>query len=709
MLRAHDDAICVLECSRLAWNTVPRIRWVTMADDKSRIPDYRYDAFISYSHSEIDLARRLSQRIRRYRPPRSMGLSSRRLVPFRDVEQLTTSKDLSDALTERLDASRFVVLLCSRAAAESDYVKKEIEYFLQRRDPKDILIALCAGDADTSIPALLREQLDEPLYVDLRPQHGPLRGYRRFRAQTLRIIAALFGVDYSTLAREDELRRRRLRVASSAAALFLISVLTSIYLVTTVQPYAWVDQQLPRTGMEVASLSFGNPLMPIRDIAFRRDQPATHIYRVRDAEYHGQKPDYAVFIEAEQLDLDRGSLASQLTRHVLTQANPMAPPSPFARLTFSIDDDAGSTVSEGSSHFFPSGLEPDGEPLFYEVLALRSTRTDTASLQRFLISTRTLTRYTSIVNWPGQQLVDGGLVPRSGVIVGTFANLLDGSTTPARFRINDAMEVFRDAIGPERFDMRLGTNVADLEVDYDGTPILLSDIDGEVEIWDDLIESGDWVAYSPPTRLELALIRSDSRTEESLRQELGERLDDPSALAARLAASDILRMEQASLSIISRQTSSGAVELATLVGRQEHGIAGSVETTERVERLILFRRPGAVDWQPIAPPLTRLDSTPFDIVPLDDRAARLLLVFSGEGLVYSDDSGSTWQDFNLRERRLATDGDVKVIPAGTPASIYVLVDNDLESDGSRDNHLLRLDTRSWRGRLRIALLNLLQD
>jgi len=52
-----------------------------MTDDSSTSPEYAYDAFISYSHADIALAKRLSQRIRRYRPPRKMELARRRPNP----------------------------------------------------------------------------------------------------------------------------------------------------------------------------------------------------------------------------------------------------------------------------------------------------------------------------------------------------------------------------------------------------------------------------------------------------------------------------------------------------------------------------------------------------------------------------------------------------------------------------------------------------
>ena len=190
---------------------------------------YVYDAFISYSHVEIALAKRLSQRIRRYRPPRKIGLSRRRLVPFRDVEQLTITGDLTDTLIERLELSRILIVLCSPAAAESTYVTQEIKVFLKHHDHASIHIVLCSGEPETSIPRVLRDLLEEPLFVDLRQALSGISGYRRFKAETLRMIAALHGVDYSKLAQEDEARRRRQRVLGSAAALSLVMGLTAAY------------------------------------------------------------------------------------------------------------------------------------------------------------------------------------------------------------------------------------------------------------------------------------------------------------------------------------------------------------------------------------------------------------------------------------------------------------------------------------------------
>ena len=113
------------------------------------------DAFISYNHMEKLLAERLSRRIRRYRPPRSLGpeLAKRRLVVFRDTERLTTKGELTDALLEHINAARNLLVLCSPEAAASRYVNDEIERFVARRGRDGTHIALAGGRSLECLPA----------------------------------------------------------------------------------------------------------------------------------------------------------------------------------------------------------------------------------------------------------------------------------------------------------------------------------------------------------------------------------------------------------------------------------------------------------------------------------------------------------------------------------------------------------------------------
>lgn len=75
--------------------------------------NFQYDVFVSYSRKDFDFAQKLSQRIERYIPPKSTGLSKRRLQVFIDAKRLTASSDLAGNLKEKVLASKYLVLVCS--------------------------------------------------------------------------------------------------------------------------------------------------------------------------------------------------------------------------------------------------------------------------------------------------------------------------------------------------------------------------------------------------------------------------------------------------------------------------------------------------------------------------------------------------------------------------------------------------------------------
>ena len=125
----------------------------------------RYDAFISYSHDDAEVAARLAQRLRTYRPPRGVAVSRRKLRVFRDVERLTTHPSLDDALTERIRAADHLVLLASPSSAASVYVDKEVATFLERADRTKLIIALVGGNPGVYRHAELVDRL--PMRLDI--------------------------------------------------------------------------------------------------------------------------------------------------------------------------------------------------------------------------------------------------------------------------------------------------------------------------------------------------------------------------------------------------------------------------------------------------------------------------------------------------------------------------------------------------------------
>lgn len=99
--------------------------------------DYRYKAFISYSHQDEHWARWLQRALESYRVPKGLvgkqcdfGVVPARLGPvFRDREDLSSAASLSESVRHELAAAESLVVICSPAAAQSRWVNEEISAF----------------------------------------------------------------------------------------------------------------------------------------------------------------------------------------------------------------------------------------------------------------------------------------------------------------------------------------------------------------------------------------------------------------------------------------------------------------------------------------------------------------------------------------------------------------------------------------------------
>ena len=84
----------------------------------------RYDAFISYRHSERDMfvAKRVHKGLETFKVPRAVakkyGKKKIRRV-FRDQEELPSGSDLGDNITKALEESEYLLVICSPRTPES--------------------------------------------------------------------------------------------------------------------------------------------------------------------------------------------------------------------------------------------------------------------------------------------------------------------------------------------------------------------------------------------------------------------------------------------------------------------------------------------------------------------------------------------------------------------------------------------------------------
>lgn len=204
-------------------------------DSAPSAPEFKYWAFISYSHRDKVWGDWLHRSLETYRvPKRLVGGQSRngpvpaRVYPvFRDREELPVSSDLGTNIVDGLKQSRYLVVICSPNSAKSRWVNEEIRYFkaLGREDRVLALIVDGEPNASAGKPGFCSEQecfpealrfvlgadgrlsdcCTEPLAADVRPV-----GDGRHNAK-LKLLAGILGVDFNALRqREHERQRRRL-------------------------------------------------------------------------------------------------------------------------------------------------------------------------------------------------------------------------------------------------------------------------------------------------------------------------------------------------------------------------------------------------------------------------------------------------------------------------------------------------------------------
>ena len=210
--------------------------------------DYRYFAFLSYSHKDEAVARWLHPALEGFQVPPSIagkvtenGIVPKRLTPvFRDRHELAAAADLGEEIRQALACSRFLVVLCSPAAAQSKWTNAEIDAFKRARPDGCVIAAIVDGEPFASdipgreqeecFPPALRHRYDkrgrptskraEPLAADLREDRDGKR------MGLLKIVAAMLGVGLDDLVQRDHLRRQR-RLAVIAAVSLVGMIFTS--------------------------------------------------------------------------------------------------------------------------------------------------------------------------------------------------------------------------------------------------------------------------------------------------------------------------------------------------------------------------------------------------------------------------------------------------------------------------------------------------
>lgn len=127
-------------------------------------------AFLSYSHHDAKVADWLQRNLEHYKLPKNVfhpiDPENRYLRPiFRDRTDLSGGV-LSEIIDKNLEESKYLIIICSRRAARSEWVSKEAQYFIEHGRMKQIIPLVVdgipySGGRRECMPIYMREYVNE--------------------------------------------------------------------------------------------------------------------------------------------------------------------------------------------------------------------------------------------------------------------------------------------------------------------------------------------------------------------------------------------------------------------------------------------------------------------------------------------------------------------------------------------------------------------
>ena len=116
-----------------------------------------YNAFISYRHAPRDMkvAEAIQKDLESFHIPKKFRdeAGTKSFHIFRDKNELGTASDLSTEISNALDNSDFLIVICSTSVKESIWVTREITYFLKHHPRSHVLTVLADGEPEEIIPS----------------------------------------------------------------------------------------------------------------------------------------------------------------------------------------------------------------------------------------------------------------------------------------------------------------------------------------------------------------------------------------------------------------------------------------------------------------------------------------------------------------------------------------------------------------------------
>lgn len=202
---------------------------------------YKNIAFISYNHEDMAVAKKLHRKLDNWRLPSSIHkarpeLPTRLREIFRDIDGLHAGGDLTDQIKEQLRNSRYLIVVCSPNAAQSDWVDKEVAYFQELGREKDVIPFIIGGkpyvggadECFTSTMCALHSQKGwDPASANIN-ENG-------FDHACIKVVADMLHIEFDSLWQRHLREEKRKRVWGLLSAVFVVLISIGLILLFAYQ------------------------------------------------------------------------------------------------------------------------------------------------------------------------------------------------------------------------------------------------------------------------------------------------------------------------------------------------------------------------------------------------------------------------------------------------------------------------------------------
>ena len=309
--------------------------------------------FISYNHKDVKWAQWLQKRLEWYRLPTEIHnefSDSRYIRPvFRDRDTLTSGV-LNDALRNNLEASKYLVVLCSPNSAQSEWVSDEVKAFIEMGRLDKIVPFIVEGSpqnyshSDISHPligecfplALRQWNTDHPdknLLGIAVTDDGKTNKEKAF----IRLVAHLLGIRFDTLWQRHKRYIRRL-ITFLTIAVVVALALIYWFMIPVKMSVTIKDEPSNLPGMERGILN-------VNGSEYSFSQPDTTI-EINALPGYCRLKDIPISIHADRYYTDEKTLLQigmGVSQHVYLQLHR---DSTFAVFAGTIIDDDGNPVRQ---------------------------------------------------------------------------------------------------------------------------------------------------------------------------------------------------------------------------------------------------------------------------------------------------------------------------------------------------------------------------